>query len=260
MQEAACPSGPCPPSPPAGGCRVREAGGVSALSLSLHGSGYTTYHLVVNHQLVFAQSRLRWAELLAAGQGTAWEAPALSPQRLLAQPTWGVAGGALQAQAERLSVLSSWHPCEPLSHLVPGSHLCSAGESRKGAGQRREEPSIPLPSEPRVVDMSRPPLSPHHQRSVPLPGMPRVHLDTGDLTWMATPQNSLRTGSWQLEVGLSVAAGTHVRAREGVWGSAFPGRSLQSRQAAWVCRRPGGRSCCARHCHWLGPASPDCFC
>lgn len=46
-------------------------------------------------------------------------------------------GGVLQAQAELPHLLSSWPLWEPLSHSVPGSHLCSAGE--KGEKLRAEE-------------------------------------------------------------------------------------------------------------------------
>lgn len=136
-------------------------------------SVYTTYNLNVGPALnlplvlcsVLPEVR---AEPLAASQGASEEAQPGLP--CPAQPRAGRAGVS-QAQAGMPHLLSSWpHLCEPLSHSVLGSYLCSQLRE-KGSTQSRGGWGLPFST---IRMAMRPGHCPDSQSTSPPLGVPGV--------------------------------------------------------------------------------------
>ena len=230
--------------------------GVTLLpALSLHCPVYTRmWALALNHPLVFAQSCLRWAELLAASQGTPKEALA---QGLSAQPNLGLAGFCRPRQS--CPTCSAPGPSvspSPTQSLAPTS--AQLGSKGKNSEQRTEGPIFtPPPSGRRVV------LCPGHSPCSPPEKSPPSRCAEGQGTsghrWPYLSGYSSGLSGYRLWAAsrrTQQAAGTHVRTRESVWGSPFLGQSLQISAGSLGVPPARRRRSCARHGHWLGPSLP----
>lgn len=209
--------------------------------------------LALNHPLVFAQSCLRWVELLAASQGTPKEALA---QGRSAQPNLELVGFCRPRQSCPICLAPgpSGSP-SPTQSLAPTS--AQLGRKGKNSEQRRGAPIfIPPPSGRRAA------LCPGHSPDTPPEKSPPSRCAEGQSTsghrWpYLSGYSSGLSGYWLLAASRRTqqAAGTHVRTRESVWGSPFLGQSLHI-SAGSLGVPPARRRSCARHCHWLGPSLP----
>lgn len=210
----------------------------------------------LNLLLVSAQSCLRWAEPLAASQGASEEAPA---QGSLPSPTQS-GGGVSQAQAGMPDLLSSSPLCEPLSHSVLGSYLCS---QLRRKGEHPEQGRVgPFPSPPSGWPCA--PATPltRSQRSLPTAGCARCAEGTSGHRWpLALPERLLLRALWAPGPGRQhsnlVGSRHSCQNQGGCLGK--PRTACGFPQAAWVCRGPGGGAAVPGIAIGWAPASQDCL-